>query len=267
MEAVTGKAFRFAGYVLTCLFALFMLFDIAIKLIRLPIVEQTMAQLGYPPGLGFPIGMAEAVFLILCLVPRTSFLGAVLFTGLFGGAMVSHMRLGDPLFTHILFGAYLGLFLWGGLWLRDPGLRKLLPWKPRGASRECDLAGLSRWLYWGCGLFFVGFIIADTIVKLVHWHVVEDIMAHLGYGPEAGVRISVMETVFLILYLIPRGSVLGAVLFTGMLGGVVAGHVRVGDPLVTHELAGVYLGMAMWLRLWLRDPDLRSVFPLRKMAA
>jgi hypothetical protein len=261
---MTSRAMRWTGYAFTGLFTLFMLFDTVIKLIRLPIVEQAMAQLGYPRGLGFPIGLAEAGFLILYLVPRTSFLGAVLFTALFGGAMVSHMRLNDPLFTHILFGAYLGLFLWGGLWLRDPQLRLLLPF--RKGVLERDLPALSRWLYWGCSLFFVGFIIADTIVKLAHWQVVEDIMTHLGYGPEAGVRISVMETVFLILYLIPRSSILGAVLFMGMLGGVVAGHVRVGDPLITHELAGVYLGIAMWGRLWLRDPALRSAFPVRKMA-
>jgi len=257
---------RWTGYALTGVFTLFMLFDIAIKLIRLPIVEQTMAQLGYPPGLGFPIGVAEAIFLILYLVPRTSMLGAVLFTATFGGAMVSHIRLNAPLFTHILFGAYLGLFLWGGLWLRDPMLRTLLPWKS-SMVRDGDLAAPSRWLYWACTLFFVGFIIADTIVKLIHWQVVEDIMAHLGFGPEIGVLISIMETIFLVLYLIPRTSVLGAVLFMGMLGGVVAGHVRVGDPLITHELAGVYLGIAMWLRLWLRDPLLRTLFPVRRMAA
>jgi hypothetical protein len=260
-----NRGARWTGYALTGVFTLFMLFDITIKLIRLPIVEQTMAQLGYPPGLGFPIGVAELIFLILALTPRTAFLGAVLFTGVFGGAMVSHIRLNAPLFTHILFGAYLGLFLWGGLWLRDPALRTLLPWKSH-VARESDFPTPSRLLYWGCTLFFAGFIIADTFVKLAHWQVVEDIMAHLGFGPEIGVRISIMETIFLVLYLVPRTSILGAVLFTGMLGGVVAGHVRVGDPLVTHQLAGVYLGIAMWLRLWLRDPPLRAIFPLRSIA-
>jgi hypothetical protein len=256
---------RWTGYALTGVFTLFMLFDIAIKLIRLPIVEQTMAQLGYPPGLGFPIGIAEAMFLILYLMPRTAILGAVLFTAVFGGAMVSHIRLNAPLFSHVLFGAYLGLFMWGGLWLRDARLRSILPWIRNPAPSDADSSRPAHWLYWGCTLFFVGFIMADTIVKLAHWQVVEDIMTHLGFGPEIGVRISIMETVFLVLYLIPRTSILGAVLFMGMLGGVVAGHVRVGDPLITHELAGVYLGIAMWLRLWLRDPALRATFPLRKM--
>jgi hypothetical protein len=104
-----------------------MLFDAGIKLIQLPIVEQTMAQLGYPPGLGFMIGMMEAIFLILYLIPRTSVLGAVLFMGVFGGVIASHLRQEAPLFSHVLFGVYLSLFMWGGLWLREPGLRRIFP--------------------------------------------------------------------------------------------------------------------------------------------
>jgi hypothetical protein len=59
--------------------------------------------------------------------PRTAVLGAILLTGLFGGAIASHLRLGDPLFSHTLFGVYLGMLMWGGLWFRDPALRALLP--------------------------------------------------------------------------------------------------------------------------------------------
>jgi DoxX-like family len=124
---MNSKAMRWTGYALTSIFTLFMIFDVSIKLIRLPIVEQTMAQLGYPPGLGFPIGVAEAIFLILYLLPRTSVLGAVMFTGIFGGAIASHVRQEAPLFSHVLFGVYLGLFMWGGLWLRDPDLRAVFP--------------------------------------------------------------------------------------------------------------------------------------------
>ena len=118
---------RRAGWVLTGLFAAFMLFDIGLKLAGVPIVEQTMKQIGYPPGLGLPIGVIEAICLALYLVPRTSLLGAVLFMGVFGGGIASHLRLLDPLFSHILFGVYLGLFMWGGLWLRDAQLRALFP--------------------------------------------------------------------------------------------------------------------------------------------
>jgi hypothetical protein len=84
------------GRVMTGLFVLFMLFDVGIKLMRLPIVDDAMIQLGYPPGLGFAIGVLEAVLLALYLIPRIAILGAVLFTGVFGGAIASHMRIGDP---------------------------------------------------------------------------------------------------------------------------------------------------------------------------
>ncbi len=79
---MNGKAMRWTGYALTGLFTLFMLFDVGIKLARHPMVEKTMAELGFPAGLGFPIGVIEALCLVLYLVPRTAVPGAVLFTGL-----------------------------------------------------------------------------------------------------------------------------------------------------------------------------------------
>lgn len=118
-----------AGRILTALAVLFMAFDIAIKLIDLPIVRETLVQLGYPPELGPTIGAIELVCLLLYLFPRTAVLGAVLFTGVMGGAIATHMRVGDPLLSHTLFGVYLGAALWGGLWLRDPRLRALFPFR------------------------------------------------------------------------------------------------------------------------------------------
>lgn len=115
------------GWALTALFTLFMIFDAGIKLLRLDVVAKALAELGYPSDLGFMIGAIEAVLLILYLYPRTAVLGAVLFTGLFGGAIAAHLRIGSPLFTHDLFGIYLGLFAWGGLWLRDEKLRAVFP--------------------------------------------------------------------------------------------------------------------------------------------
>lgn len=116
------------GRILTGVFALFMLgASIAPKLLRLPIAEETMAQLGWPPGYAFMIGLVEFACLVLYLVPRTSVLGAVLTMGLLGGAMATQIRAGSPLFSHILFSLYLGLFMWGGLWLRDSRLRALFP--------------------------------------------------------------------------------------------------------------------------------------------
>ncbi len=86
-----------------------------------------MAQFGYAAGMGFWIGVPEITLLILYLVPRTAILGAVLFTGLFGGTVATHLRVGDPVFSHVLFGVYLGVLAWGGLWLRDDKLRALFP--------------------------------------------------------------------------------------------------------------------------------------------
>jgi len=124
--APTPKAI-WIGWTLSGLFIAFMLFDVSIKLLQLDVVKQSLVQLGYSGDLGLVIGVIEAVCLALYLVPRTALLGAVLFMAVFGGAIASHLRLGDPLFSHVLFGVYLGLLMWGGLWLRDPGLRARFP--------------------------------------------------------------------------------------------------------------------------------------------
>jgi hypothetical protein len=117
-----------AGRILTGLFALFILgASVAPKLLRMPVAETTLTDLGWPPGYAFMIGIYELTCLVLYLIPRTSVLGAVLFMALFGGAMATHIRAGSPLYTHILFSIYLGLFMWGGLWLRNPRLRALFP--------------------------------------------------------------------------------------------------------------------------------------------
>ena len=122
-----GRAPTIAGWTLTGLFTAFMLFDAGIKLARLPIVEQTGAQLGLPAGSGFGIGVMEAILLALYLFPRTAVLGAVLFTALMGGTAGVHLVAGNPLFSHMLFGPYLAVFAWGGLWLREPRLRQIFP--------------------------------------------------------------------------------------------------------------------------------------------
>lgn len=118
------------GRLLTGLFALFMLgASIAPKLLGLPIAEETMTQLGWPNGYVLMIGLIELTCLVLYLIPQTSVFGAVLMMGLLGGAMATQIRAGSPLFSHILFSIYLGLFMWGGLWLRDPAVRALFPYR------------------------------------------------------------------------------------------------------------------------------------------
>lgn len=115
------------GRAMRGLIVAFLLFDGGIKVIGLPIVDETMAQLGYPPGLGLVLGVMTLLIAVLFAVPRTAVLGAILLTGLLGGAMATHLRVGSPLFSHLLFGLYLGLIAWGGLWLTDARLRALLP--------------------------------------------------------------------------------------------------------------------------------------------
>jgi DoxX-like protein len=115
------------GRALSALALLFLAFDTAIKLAQMSVVAETLSSLGYPADLGFTIGVVELVCVVLYAVPRTTVLGAILLTALFGGGIATHIRVGDPLFTHILFGVYLGLFVWGGLYLRDERLRELLP--------------------------------------------------------------------------------------------------------------------------------------------
>ena len=121
------------GRILSALVIAFLLFDAAIKLLALPVVTQTMADLGYPGtvALARGLGVLTLACALLYAWPRTAVLGAILLTGLLGGAMASHLRIGNPLFTHFLFGAYLGVLAWGGLYLREPRLRALVPWGAR----------------------------------------------------------------------------------------------------------------------------------------
>jgi hypothetical protein len=117
------------GRVLSALFVLFMLFDGICKLFPLPIVMQTMTQqLGFPDSVVLARGLGVLILgcTILHVYPRTAILGAVLLTGLLGGAIASQLRVESPLFSHILFGAYLGTFMWVGLYLRDPRMRNLI---------------------------------------------------------------------------------------------------------------------------------------------
>jgi hypothetical protein len=125
---VSGQA-RLLGRVLSGLVILFMLFDGAIKLVPWPIVTETMDRMGYgsSESLARSLGAITLVCTVLYAIPPTSILGAILLTGYLGGAMASHVRIGSPLFSHILFGFYLGVMVWGGLWLRDRKLRALMP--------------------------------------------------------------------------------------------------------------------------------------------
>jgi hypothetical protein len=122
---------RWLGRLLSGVVILFMLFDGAIKLVPWPIVTETMDRIGYgsSEALARSLGVVTGVCTILYAIPPTSIVGAILLTGYLGGGMVSHLRIGSTLFSHTLFGFYLGLMVWGGLWLRDRNLRALIPFR------------------------------------------------------------------------------------------------------------------------------------------
>jgi DoxX-like family len=128
-NAPVSRAARWSGRLLSGLVIVFLLFDGAIKLVPWPVVTETMDRMGYGSSetLARSLGLITIVCTVLYAVPPTSILGAILLTGYLGGAIASHVRIGSPLFSHVLFGFYLGLMLWGGLWLRRNSLRAVLP--------------------------------------------------------------------------------------------------------------------------------------------
>jgi DoxX-like family len=129
--APASRAARVLGRILSGLVVVFLLFDAAIKLVPLAVVTETMDRMGYgsSENLARSLGLITIVCTVLYSVPPTSILGAILLTGYLGGAIASHLRIGSPLFTHTLFGLYLGLMVWGGLWLRDKNLKSLIPFR------------------------------------------------------------------------------------------------------------------------------------------
>ncbi len=129
-----ASASVWVGRVLSGLFALFMLgASAAPKLMGMPITDEIMIGLGWDTRWILPIGILEVVLTMLYIYRPTSVLGAVLFMGLLGGAMATNLRADQPLFSHTLFSVYLGLNMWGGLWLRDEKLRAVFPWRRKDA--------------------------------------------------------------------------------------------------------------------------------------
>ncbi len=118
---------RYAGFALSGVVIAFMILDAAMKFMQLPIAVSTTTQLGWPATALTTLALILSISTALYAFPKTSVLGAVLLTAYLGGAVAAQARAGSPLFTHVLFGVYLGVFLWGGLYLRDPRIRALLP--------------------------------------------------------------------------------------------------------------------------------------------
>jgi hypothetical protein len=127
--APVSRAQLWTGRGLSGFAVLFLTFDLAMKLLHTTAAVQGSTELGYPESSVLTIGVIELACLIVYLIPRTAVLGAVLFTGYLGGAIATHVRLDNPLFTHVLFPIYIAAFIWGGLYLRDRTLRAVLPFR------------------------------------------------------------------------------------------------------------------------------------------
>jgi hypothetical protein len=136
MSAVTATSRTspaiWGGRVMSGFVVLFLLFDAAIHLARPEPVVAAFAELGYPIGLSIGLGIAELVCTLLYVIPASSVLGAILLTGYLGGAVATHLRVGNPPFEAYIFPALVGALIWGGLYLRDARLRALVPLRRPG---------------------------------------------------------------------------------------------------------------------------------------
>ena len=127
--APPSKAAIWASRIMIGIPALFLLLDGVMKLVKPEAVVKGTIELGYLESVIVPLGVVLLLSTVLYVIPRTAILGAILLTGYLGGAVATHVRVGNPLFSHTLFPVYLGALLWGGLYLRDTRLRALIPFK------------------------------------------------------------------------------------------------------------------------------------------
>ncbi|WP_284620159.1 DoxX family protein [Aquabacterium humicola] len=126
IDAAPARLRRRIGIGLSALATLFFLLDAAGKLFRLAPVMQGTVDIGWPATAVVPLGLLLLIGAVLHAVPRTAVLGAIYLTGFLGGAIATHYRIGSPLFSHVLFGVYVALVMWGGLVLRQPRLLQVL---------------------------------------------------------------------------------------------------------------------------------------------
>jgi hypothetical protein len=120
------KGTLWAARIISGVVALFLLLDGAMKLVKPAFVVEETMRLGYPERVIFPLGVVLIVCTILYLIPRTAVLGAILLTAYLGGAVATHVRAGEPVFS-VVFAIVFGVLVWLGLYLRNPTLRLLIP--------------------------------------------------------------------------------------------------------------------------------------------
>ncbi|WP_421894549.1 DoxX family protein [Marinoscillum sp.] len=124
-----SKGRRWTARIMSGIVLLFMLMDSIMKFIQPPVVVETTVALGFAEDQIYILGILGLLSTLLYALPKTSILGAVLLTGYWGGVIATHLRLDNPLFSHLLFPVYLAILAWGGLWLVNEQLRALFPIK------------------------------------------------------------------------------------------------------------------------------------------
>jgi hypothetical protein len=126
---LSRKAF-WVGWVLSVLPALLLVFSASMKLIKASVMVETFARLGWPERLALPIGILELTCALLFVIPRTAVLGAILVAGYMGGAIATHVRIGEPFFIQ----TGVGVLAWLRLYLREARLRELIPLQHAGGA-------------------------------------------------------------------------------------------------------------------------------------
>jgi DoxX-like protein len=127
-ESLSGSTMAlWAGRIISGLAIAFLIFDSVTKFMKPAPVIDAFAHLGWPLNTAPILGIILLTCVTVYVIPRTSIVGAILLTGYLGGAVATHLRVGDPLFSHILFPTYMGTLLWLGLYLRDNRLRSFIP--------------------------------------------------------------------------------------------------------------------------------------------
>ena len=252
------KLQRNTGYALTVLAILFMLMDAAFKFTHGAPVIEANRQLEIPLSLTPAIGILALICLAFYAIPATTVLGAILLTGYLGGAIAVHARVGNPIFTHILFPIYIALFIWGGIWFRDRTLRDLFP-----IVKDPVTSAPSK------ALLYTGHVITVLAALLV---LLSAVMKFV-YVPPAGSpppsfpmqhihTLAYMEFALVALYLIPRTAFFGAVFLSGYLGGATMIDLRSGES-VGSSVVPALIAAALWAGYWLRNAQVRSLIPLR----
>ena len=126
-----SKGMLWTGRIMSALPILFLLMDGGMKLVKPAVVIDATVKLGYRENVILPLGMVLLTCTLLYAIPRTAVLGAILLTGYLGGAVATHVRVGESVFS-IMFPIIFGVLIWGGLFLRDGRVRALIPLTPKG---------------------------------------------------------------------------------------------------------------------------------------